>query len=154
MIWYAWSAVSLSIDASSWPVTVTVCAAAQLVGVNVRVAESTIASPVSLLATATVTSAVGSLDSATVNESAPPASVVTVSPPLSTTARPAVSSSVMVSAAPATEPTIPVLAAVPVTVTSRSGASMSLSAAMIVAVSEAFEVSPIGIVMVASEPTV
>ena len=64
------------------------------------------------------------------------------------------SSSSRVRLAPVTWPVPCALSAEPVTVTLRSASPVSLSTALIAAVSEAFAVSPAGMVIVASEPTV
>ena len=57
---------------SSTPVSVTVCAVAQLPGVNVSVAGSTVTSPVSLLVTVNDTLPAGGASSTTVNVSVVP----------------------------------------------------------------------------------
>ena len=64
------------------------------------------------------------------------------------------SSSSRVRLAPVTCPIPCVLLAEPVTLTLRSASPVSLSTALIVAVSEAFAVSPAAMVIVPSEPTV
>ena len=64
------------------------------------------------------------------------------------------SSSSSVRLAPVTWPIPCALFAEPVTVTLRSASPVSLSTAVIAAVSEAFAVSPAAMLIVASEPTV
>src|SRR3954471_7828885 len=83
--------------ASSTPVTVTVCAAFQLAGVNVSAAGETVPSVVSLEDSAMVTLAVGWALRATVKAAVPPASVV-VRPAVGVTVIPAVSLSVLTTA--------------------------------------------------------
>src|SRR5437667_94363 len=82
---------------SSTPVTVTVCAAFQLAGVNVTEAGATVPSVRSLDESPIVTFAVGWVRSTTVNVAVPPDSVV-VRPEVGATAIPAVSLSVFVTA--------------------------------------------------------
>ena len=64
------------------------------------------------------------------------------------------SSSPIVRTAPVTGPIPCALLAEPMTITMWSAPPVSLSTALIVAVSEAFAVSPAGMVIVASGPTV
>ena len=81
---------------SSTPVTVTVCAALQVIGVNVSEATLTVASPVSALLTRITTFESGSASRTTVKVSVVPVSDTEVEPLDSTTLKPAASSSVVV----------------------------------------------------------
>ena len=85
------------VDASSTPVTVTVCASSSSPRVNVRLAGDDRAFGRIARAQADVTFAVGWLVSTTVNVAVPPASVV-VRPVVGVTVMPAVSLSVLVTA--------------------------------------------------------
>ena len=121
----------------------------------------TVPSVVSVLATSSTTFPAGLLASFTVKVAVAPASVVAsrfviVVEGAGDTTTAAVSSSVMASAAPVTAPTPwelrAVAATVTVTVTALSGASTSLSTAVITAVSAAFTVCPAAMTMVAPAP--